>query len=159
MPWAGTVVVVDGDGLDEASGRVALSEACSAVGLDPTGAELIRLGDYAMFRLTDGRVVARVGRNGRLFADAAREVAVARWLASVDVPAIRAVSADEPILAAGRVVTFWDAVSERPEYGTPVEVAVLLRRLHALTTPADLDLPPVDRSAERCHGSTARLAC
>src|SRR2546423_15583110 len=117
MPWAGTVVVVDGDGLDEASGRVALSEACRAVGLDPTGAELIRLGDYAMFRLADGSVVARVGRNGRRFADAAREVAVARWLASADVPAIRGLGVDEPILAGGRVVPFWAAGPERPPNG------------------------------------------
>jgi len=141
---AGTVVVVDGAGLDDASGRVALSEACREVGLDPTGAELIRLGDYATFRLADVRVVARVSRNGRLFTDAAREVAVARWLASVDVPAIPALDVDQPVIAEGRVVTFWESVSDRPEYGTPVELAVLLRRLHRRAAPAELDLPPVN---------------
>jgi len=52
---AGTTVVVDGTGLDESSGCVALSEACQALGLDPTGAELIRLGNHATFRLADGR--------------------------------------------------------------------------------------------------------
>jgi len=59
-------------------------------------------------------------------------------------PAIRALGVDEPILAGGRVVTFWDAVSERSEYGTPAELAVLLRRLHALAPPVDLDLAPVE---------------
>jgi aminoglycoside phosphotransferase (APT) family kinase protein len=79
-----------------------------------------------------------------MFVEAAREVAVARWLALVGVPAIRAVGGDEPILAGGRVVTFWEAASDRPEYGTPAQLAVLLRRLHALTPPVDLDLPPVE---------------
>jgi aminoglycoside phosphotransferase (APT) family kinase protein len=141
---AGTVVVVDVGGLDEARGRAALTEASRMLGIDASASELIRLGTSATFRLPGGTVVARVGRNGDLLADAAREVAVARWLASVGVPAIRALDVEQPVVAGRRLVTFWESASDQPEYGTPAELAALLRRLHALTAPADLELPPVD---------------
>lgn len=41
------------------SGARALSEACRNVGLDSTGAELIRIGSNAVYRL-QGRVIARI---------------------------------------------------------------------------------------------------
>jgi aminoglycoside phosphotransferase (APT) family kinase protein len=111
--------------------------------LDAAGAELIRLGDYATFRLRAVPVVARVGRNVSLLPDARRAVAVARWLAESDVAAIGALDVDQPVLADGRVVTFWESVADRPAYGTTLELAVLLRGLHALTAPASLKLPAV----------------
>jgi len=55
-----------------------------------------------------------VGRNGHPLADAAREVAVARWLASVDVSTIPALSVSQPVVADGRAVTFWESVADRP---------------------------------------------
>jgi aminoglycoside phosphotransferase (APT) family kinase protein len=50
---------------------------------------------------------------------------------------------DQPVVADGRVVTFWESVDDRPEYGSVVELAELLRRLHALVAPAGIELPPV----------------
>jgi hypothetical protein len=49
--------------------------------------------------------------------------------------------ADQPLLADGRVVTFWELISEQAEYGTVAELAVLLRRLQDLEPPGSLALP------------------
>jgi len=75
-------------------------------GLDARAAELIRLGSNATFRLRGQPIAARVGRTANRLADARREVAVSRWLSSEDVPAIRALDLEQPVVADGRVVTF-----------------------------------------------------
>ena len=98
---------------------------------DPTGSELIRLGDYAMFRMRGVPVVARIGRHEGLLPDAKREVDVARWLVTAELPAVRALDVDQPVLVDGRVVTFWESAADRPQYGMAVELAELLRHLHA----------------------------
>lgn len=77
---------------------------------------------------------------------------MSRWLADVDVPAIRALDVEQPIVAGGRVVTFWESASDQVDYGTVAELAVLLRRLHALIPPAVLELPrvaPFERARQR----------
>ncbi|MER6121108.1 hypothetical protein ABT173_00075 [Streptomyces sp. NPDC001795] len=48
---------------DAASGEDLLRRACSEANVDPDGIELLRLGDHAVFRLAEGRIVARVARN------------------------------------------------------------------------------------------------
>jgi Ser/Thr protein kinase RdoA (MazF antagonist) len=127
--------------LDPKNARAALNEACSLIGLDPTDAELIRLGENAVFRLRTSPVVARVARDPSQLADADRLVRVARWLADSDVPAVRALDVEQPIRVAARVVTLWESVSDSVEYGTTAELGQLLRRLHALAAPADISLP------------------
>lgn len=50
----------------------------------------------------------------------------------------------------GRVVTFWEVLSS--EYATVVDLAALLRRLHALEPPSSLPLPvlrPLERTRRR----------
>jgi aminoglycoside phosphotransferase (APT) family kinase protein len=135
----------DGDAwvpLDRASADFALRAACTAAGLDATDAALIRIGDHALYRLAERRVVVRVGRDGRRLNEAQREVAVARWLAESGVPAIRVLDVTQPIVVNGRVATLWEEANDEPRYGTPAELAVLLRQLHALTPPSSLDLLP-----------------
>ncbi len=138
--------------MDESRARAALEIACSEVGLDPDGSELIRLGSNAVFRLRAAAVVARVAPSQDRLADAERQVHVARWLAGEDVPAIRALAVDQPVVADGRVVTFWESAADRTDYGTTTELAVLLRHLHALTPPDSLQLPalaPFGRAMKR----------
>ncbi len=60
------------------------------------------------------------------------------------VPAIRALDVAQPVAANGLIVTFWESVNDHEEYGTPLELARLLRQLHALTAPKSLHLPPVE---------------
>jgi aminoglycoside phosphotransferase len=132
-----------------------LVDACAVAGLDPSGAEPIRLGENAIFRLPGG-VVARVARPGQLAA-ARKEVHIARWLAEQHVPAVRAIDIpDQPVLIGERAVTFWEELPAH-RHGTPVEVAEAIRRLHDLQVPKDVplgELDPFVRLAERIDTAT-----
>jgi hypothetical protein len=138
--------------LTEASARQTLAAACEAAGLDPDGSRLMRLGDHAMFMLAPA-VVVRIARSAAYVRDARKEVLVARWLESVEYPAVRALAIDQPLVIDGRVVSFWHALSnEGATYGTTAEVALLLLRLHGLTPPDSLgltELRPFARAARR----------
>ena len=85
-------------------------------------------------------------------------VAVARWLKSVGYPSVRLVDVDQPVEIDGRVVTFWNAVSEAgDQYASVAEVAEVLLRLHKLTAPADLHLPelaPFANAPQRIEANT-----
>ena len=124
----------------ETSARRALTRACHLAGLRPDGAELIRLGSNAVFRL-DGETIARVAPTQGAWASSERQIAVSRWLASVGYPAVRAVDVEQPVEADGRIVTFWESVAPETVYAPISDVAALIRRLHELSEPADVALP------------------
>ena len=65
-----------------------LQAACAQAGLNATGAEPVRLGENAIFRLPGG-VIARIARAGQQQA-ARREIAVSRWLNASGVSAVAA---------------------------------------------------------------------
>lgn len=115
-----------------------LREACAQAGLNAMGAEPIRLGENAIFRLPGG-VVARVARAGQQEA-ARREVAVSRWLNASGVSAV-AVWGDlaQPVDVNGRSVTFWDELPPHVPGSLP-QVAAVLTKLHALPVPAGIPL-------------------
>lgn len=144
-------------GADEAWS--ALVEACTVSGVDPTGARLMRLGDHAVYRLASVPVVARIGRSSNHADQAARELAVSRWLNGAGVGVVRpATSAVQPVIVDGRVVTFWEAAGDGDTYGTVEELAELLRGLHSAVPPAGLILPallPFDRSRRRLLDAAA----
>ena len=76
--------------------------------------------------------------------DVRTEVAVARWLESAGLPAVRLTGpADQPLVIDRRPVTFWELISDRQEFGTVAELAALLRQLHALDPPPSLRLQPL----------------
>ncbi|MEU9455686.1 aminoglycoside phosphotransferase family protein [Streptomyces sp. NPDC048277] len=126
-----------------------LQEACATAGLDSRGAELLRLGSNAVYRLTSLPVIVRIARDPAVRADMERAVGVARWLETQDFPAMRVpASTAQPLVIAGRVVTFWESVQEREEYGTVAELADLLRRLHWFEEPESLGLPYFDPLAK-----------
>jgi aminoglycoside phosphotransferase (APT) family kinase protein len=120
--------------------------ACEAAGLDATRAQLIRLGENALFHLPGPKVVVRVARSMAYWDDAGREVAVARWLAGQDFPAARAYAdVAQPTEAAGRPVTFWEFIDGRNgNRGDIAVLAELLSRLHRLPRPGGFTLPPDD---------------
>jgi len=102
----------------------------------------VRRGEIAEYELTGLWLLARISRTVDHLPDAMTEVAVAKWLESAAFPAARlAGPGDQPIVADGRVVTFWAQVSEGQSYGTLAELACLLRRLHDLAPPSSLVLP------------------
>jgi hypothetical protein len=109
--------------------REVLEQACAITGLDADHARLLRLGSNAVYRLKDP-VVARISRPGADIDQVRRTVAVARWLESADYPAVRVVAVEQPIIAGGYVVTFWQALSDDgDQYASTPEVADVLARL------------------------------
>ena len=129
--------------LDEQRAHDLLKRACSIAGLDADGARLLRLGSNAVYHLA-APVVVRISRHDADQDSARRSVAVARWLASIDYPAVRAIDIDQPITIDGHAVTFWESVSDDgDQYATVAEVAEVFARLHKLEAPSYLHLPPL----------------
>jgi len=124
---------------DEAA-RQALTHACQIAGSAARSVELIRMGSNAVFRL-DGDAIARVAPTVELLANAEKQIEVARWLESLDYPATRASAVAQPVEAEGRVVTFWESTSRETVYAPIHDVAKLIKRLHALAPPPDVELP------------------
>jgi len=125
----------------------ALEQGCATVGLPADGARLLRLGSNAVYHLKTP-IIARVSRPGADIVPARRAVAVARWLESEHYPAVRAIDVSQPVIADGDVVTFWQPVSGGDQYAATPEIAAILARLHRLTAPEGLHLPPLDPFAE-----------
>lgn len=124
------------------SAHRALRAAGVQVGLATDGAHLIRMGSNAVFRIP-GKVIARVARSGDMFDNAKKQVDVAGWLEAKHIPAVRALDLRQPVVADGRVVTFWRSESDQEVYAEIRDVADIIRRLHELNDPADIQLPPL----------------
>ncbi|MET8505783.1 aminoglycoside phosphotransferase family protein [Streptomyces sp. NPDC004787] len=120
--------------MDEARAR----EILAAAGLRADGARLLALGENAVFALGD--LVVKVGRDAELLPRAERELALAGWLESAGIPAVRAAE-PAPLLAEGHPVTLWHRLPEAVRPSEPRDLAPLLRAVHALPEPAGLDLP------------------
>jgi len=126
--------------LTEATAYRVLAKACERVGLDPTGAKLVRLGSNAVYRLAEP-VIVRISRDQDTVENVMRQVQVARWLEQVAYPATRALDVDQPVDTDGHVATFWVSVSESEKYAPIRQVADLIRRLHDLEPPSGFTLP------------------
>ena len=81
-----------------------LAMACAEAGLDASGAELLRLGENAIYRLRAVPVVVRIARTVDYLPDVQTEVAVARWLESAGLPAVR---------LTGRLISRWSSTNAR----------------------------------------------
>ncbi|MGH3776699.1 MAG: phosphotransferase enzyme family protein [Pseudonocardiaceae bacterium] len=135
--------------------RKMLADACAQAGLNDAGAQVIQVGENAIFRIPS-QVVVRIARPGQL-ATAAKEVQIARWLAHHHIPAVRALDGvQQPLEITGRAVTFWEELPPH-RHGTPPEVADALRRLHGLLVPTEFTLAPLapfTRLAQRIDAAT-----
>jgi aminoglycoside phosphotransferase (APT) family kinase protein len=137
-----------------------LRQACQVVGLDAADARLVRLGSNAVYRLVIP-VVARISRSSANVDDVSRTVSIARWLESVDYPAVRALAVEQPVIIDGHVVTFWEALSDNgDQYGSVEELAHMLVELHSLKSPDSLSIPALApfEKADRRIMATRRLA-
>ncbi|MGW7312259.1 phosphotransferase [Streptomyces sp. NPDC054865] len=118
----------------------AVREACVLAGFDPAPAQLIRALDNGIWRLPDG-VIARVHQPGTT-AGARNEIRGTYWLYGNGVP-VPLPRRPEPVLAAGRPVTFWTDLGPG-DPANPADVARILRTLHQLPPPDDFTLPVHD---------------
>jgi Ser/Thr protein kinase RdoA (MazF antagonist) len=129
------------------SSHTVLVEACGAVGLTSDGAELIRLGENALYMLRDESIVVRIARHMGHWDDAVKEVRVAEWLASHRFSGAQVANQVEPqpLEVAGHPVTFWSRIVGRD--AVPDEVGLLgdvLRRFHTVPKPTKFRLNQVD---------------
>ena len=128
-----------------------LRKACALAGLSSDSAELLRLGENAIFQLA-APVVVRIARSEDRLQRVRRELCVARWLATAGVPSVRVFEkVDQPLLVDGRPVTFWHAVTGGDPVPTHVDLAHLLAAFHhAPDCPCELaSFDPLGPSASR----------
>src|SRR5690242_9736896 len=94
-----------GEFTTETAGAVLL-EACAAAELDASGAELVRLGSNAVYRLAVRPVVVRIASDRGALPEMERAVRAARWLEQERFPANRVLpEVVQPVVVRGRVVT------------------------------------------------------
>ncbi|MFE9566957.1 aminoglycoside phosphotransferase family protein [Streptomyces sp. NPDC006692] len=110
-------------------------DACRKAGLDPAGAEPVRIADNAIWSIP-GNIIVRVTRPGRRAA-AHRELLTAQWLAECGVPAVHPALASAVDLPEDRAATFWERLPDHT-VGRHEDVASLLRLLHRLPAPDHL---------------------
>jgi Ser/Thr protein kinase RdoA (MazF antagonist) len=115
--------------------RATLGRACADLGVTANNAKLIRMGENAMFALPHDKLVVRIARTVERRERVERELAVARWLADNDYPAVRvAEQFRQPQAVDGRLITFWHLLEEEGK-ATFDDLAGLLRDMHALPAP------------------------
>ena len=131
-----------------------LRKACAQAGLSSDGAELLRLGENAIYQLAAAPVVVRIARSADRLARVEKELCVARWLATAGVPAVRVYEEiEQPLLVDGRPVTFWYMVTGGDPVPTHVDLARLLAAFHAAR-----DCPCELASFDPLRNSQSRLA-
>ncbi|WP_406281188.1 phosphotransferase enzyme family protein [Embleya sp. NBC_00896] len=124
--------------IDSVAGeRSVLVRACAKVGVPSTGATLLSFGENAVFALPGPGLVVRVARGAHMADRARRELAVACWLAEQDFPSVRPADRvdPQPVLIDGRPVTFWQLLPPAERAPDIVDLARLLKKLHALPAP------------------------
>jgi Ser/Thr protein kinase RdoA (MazF antagonist) len=141
-------------GFSSSAALPVLREACRQAGLTSDGAELLRVGENAIFRLADVPVVVRISRSADRLPRVKKELCVARWLAVARVPAVRlSAEIEQPLMVNGHPVSFWHAVTGGEPTPTHVDLARLLAAYHtAPACPCDLE------GFEPLATSEARLA-
>jgi Ser/Thr protein kinase RdoA (MazF antagonist) len=129
-----------------------LKQACEQAGLASDHAELLRIGENAIFCLASAPIVVRIARSADRMRRVRRELCIARWLATAGVPAIRVYEEiDQPLLVDGHPVSFWHAVTGGEPEPNHVDLARLLAAFHAAPDcPCDLAaFDPIPNSERR----------
>jgi hypothetical protein len=130
--------------LSSAEAFATVREACQAAGLHADSADLLRLGENAIFRLARDPVVVRIARGLDVLPDARKEVAVSGWLRSEGLAVTQTTATPQPIVIRGHPVTFWQLIDDTGVMASVAELGTVLARLHALAVPDCLRLPGLD---------------
>ncbi|CAM3611549.1 aminoglycoside phosphotransferase family protein [Kibdelosporangium persicum] len=121
----------------------ALTQICDSIGLDATGATLLRFTNNAVYRLAGDTAVVRIVGSRGLRHRVEKVVRMAAWFAEHDIPAVRLLAGvEQPIRAGEHLATVWDVVPEGGRRPRGRDLGGLLRRVHSLPPP--LDLPEWD---------------
>jgi aminoglycoside phosphotransferase (APT) family kinase protein len=118
-----------------------LAGVCAAAGLDPAGAQLLRLTNNAVFRLVTAPVVVRIVASRGLRHRVEKVVRVATWFARYEVPAVRLLPGiAQPVRIDEHLATLWEEVPLGGARPRGRDLGRLLRRVHSLPVP-DFPLP------------------
>jgi aminoglycoside phosphotransferase (APT) family kinase protein len=116
--------------------RAVLARMCVPVGFDPADARLIKMTNNAVFHLPREGVVVRMATTSTLFHRVDKVIAVARWLAGTDVPAVELDERiEQPLRAAGSLATVWRYVHPTEPPPDAGSLARLIQRWHAVDAP------------------------
>ncbi|MBI3685782.1 MAG: aminoglycoside phosphotransferase family protein [Actinobacteria bacterium] len=116
--------------------RIALHDVCATAGLDPTGAQLIKFTNNAVFELAGAPVVIRIAGSQTARDRVPTVITVARWLAAHDMPSVRLdPRVDQPVRSGGHLATLWRQVPNIGPAPTGTDLGRILRRYHALPPP------------------------
>lgn len=138
------IVNTPADDFSSATTEPILKTACRSVGLDPSGARLLRHHTNAVYHLPRPGAIAKITRPGAGLPRVRLAVGLAEYLTECGVPAVTPYSGiTQPITVDGHHVTFWTAI-EPVRYPGAADLAFPLRRLHDSGIPRDLDLPHLD---------------
>lgn len=115
---------------------VILAAICTQAGLDSAGARLIKFTNNAVLELKHEPVIVRIAGSQTVRDRVPKVIAVARWLAERDMPAVRLLpDIDQPIEAHGHVATFWQRVPATGPAPSGADLGRILRRYHSLAPP------------------------
>jgi thiamine kinase-like enzyme len=116
--------------------QTVLADICKRVGLDPSGARLIKFTNNAVFSLTTAPVVVRIPGSSPVGDRVEKIVAVARWLADNDMPSVRLIDEiTQPVICGGHKVTLWHLVPSAECAPNGRDLGRILRRFHSLPSP------------------------
>ncbi|MFD6563041.1 phosphotransferase [Micromonospora profundi] len=122
--------------------RSMLAEFAENSGLDISDAELIKFTNNAVFRLPASQAVLRIAGSETMRSRIAKVISVARWLESMDFPAVRLLpTVSQPSRFGNHLATVWQEVVSTSTPASGADLGHLLKRFHALPPP-DFDLPP-----------------
>lgn len=144
---------------DHTTIRAVLARACATVGLDDTGARVVRCVNNAVYRLERHPIIVRITLTPGLRRRALAAVEAARLLDRHRVPAVQpAQGVTQVVHIEEHVVTFWLRAVDTGRTPTISELARLLRRLHRVPA-AGAGLPhwdPVTDLRTRIHDARMR---
>ncbi|RGD62867.1 aminoglycoside phosphotransferase family protein [Kitasatospora xanthocidica] len=138
-----SVPVVRVGGFAEAEVVTILNAACDQVGLDPTGAVMLRGHTNAVYTLPAAGAVAKIARAGTPLESVRRTVRLVQWLTSKNFPTVELLPMKQPVVVGGHAVTFWHHLPQPDRPVPAAHLAVPLRMLHELPLPP-FDVRPVD---------------
>ncbi|MER6516734.1 phosphotransferase [Streptomyces sp. NPDC001553] len=145
-------------GYTEADMRSIVQQACTEIGLDAEGAEVLRGHTNAVLRLRFHPVVAKIARIGTRPEAVERTVRFTRWLMEAGFPTAPLLACEQPVLVNGHSVTFWVYLPQPEASVTAEQLAKPLHMLHTLGRPP-FELPAHDnvRAIRRSLSATTTL--
>ena len=129
--------------------RELLADVCERIGLDPSGAILLRHQTNAVYQLSTAPVVVKIARPDYSVKQVQQTVALTRWLTRMGTPTLPLLDCDQPVIVSCSAATLWPYLTQTRSIETD-DIAGPLKALHALPS-SPVFLPPIDPVAAICY--------